>query len=275
MALPEPDPCDESALAQRLLVALEKGETDQARQIQGEIFGLHFAKLKAYVASRLTGQPDAHVEEVFGNAAEKMFKKLRQPEWVAWVTPGRSFAPGFFKIARFETVDYWQSNELDKSRPSYRDDRLSVSGLDSGLFETGAADDAFERVEEIDEASAEAALIMEAAQEVGGLDELLFTLRYVEEISLPDVERLLVLAEREDAEKAAREARALPSVDDDLGEQYLDLIRECPAAHPMNYNNLKVAVHRALNRVRDHLDPDDAVDLDDPDDELDELGRRR
>lgn len=236
-------PPDESELAERLLVALDECESDEIARLQGTIFGLHFAKLRAYVAARMTGVPAAHVEEVFAEAAAEMFVTLMDPESVRWVQPGRSFAQLFFTIARRETVEYW------RGRPPYGDrSHLSGDGDPRGIDEMCSVD----TIEELVEESAlvlEAGAIMEALGGAKGLDGLLLELTIVADIKLKDVEQLLVLAEERDREEATQKAAIRLDIVPVLAAQYLELIRECPSARPMSYNALKVAVHRARKRA--------------------------
>jgi hypothetical protein len=238
-------PPSESELAERLLVALDRCEGNEIERLQGKIFGLHFGKLRAFVAARMCGVPAAHVEEVFGEAAAKMFLTLLDAERVRWVQGDRSFAQLFFTIARRETIDYW------RGRPPYGD-RSRVSG-DS---DPRAIDEIYsvDTIEELVDESAliqEASAIMEALGGVKGLDGLLLELTIVADIKLKDVEQLFVLADEGNREEADQKAATLLDVVPVLAAQYLELIRECPSARPMSYNALKVAVHRARRRAGD------------------------
>lgn len=239
----ESRPPRESELAERLLAALDCCDEDEIMRLQGMIFGLHFGKLRAFVAGRMCGVPAAHVEEVFGEAATKMFLTLLDPERVRWVHGDRSFAQLFFTIARRETVEYW------RGRSPYGDRARGFEREDSRGIEEIASVDVIEELLEEGTRIREAGAIMRAIGGVKGFDGLLLELTVIAEIKLKHVEQLLVLAEERNHGEAARKAGILLDTKPLLAGQYLELIRECPSARPMSYNALKVAVHRARKRA--------------------------
>lgn len=252
MASPsKPDPCDEHSLAERLLAALEKGDVDEARLIQGEILGLHLAKLRLFAASLLKGRPEVHLEEVFGNAAERMFVELDRPPKVAWARDVGSFWPLMSRIVKDAAIDYW------RGRGPYKDDRRTTSGVQPGLIEAAELEDPVADLLDADAFAADAARVLEAVGGAKTLDGLLLILIDLRGIPLKKVERLLVLAEQTDRGAALRKAAALLAAREDEASQYLDLIRECPSARPMTYNALRVAIHRARRRGRGEHKPTD------------------
>jgi hypothetical protein len=241
--LASPDPAAEHELATRLLAALEDCRTDEIEVLQGMIIGRHFAKLRTYVAAHVSGVPRADAEEVFAEATAAMFLALFDPKTVAWVEPGRSFSPLFFKIAGREVAEYW------RGRPPYKEDRRARAGIDAAAL--AAADrHAFRRwlIEEATDADGGA--VNAGLAGLGGLDGLLLELTAVCELTLKQVEGLLRLAEEEDGRAAIEQASALLDVNPILAEQYLTLVRECPTARQMSYGALKVAVHRARRRAQ-------------------------
>jgi DNA-directed RNA polymerase specialized sigma24 family protein len=246
MSMPMSDegsgPLSESEMAERLLVALDQCQGDEIERLQGQVFGLHFGKLRAFVAGRMRDVPAAQVEEIFSEAATKMFLTLLDPERVRWVRGDRSFAQLFFTIARREMADYW------RGRPPYGD-RLRVSGGDPRELDEICSVDTIEELVEENALIREAGAIMKALGGVKGLDGLLLELTVVAGIKLKDVERLLVLADEGNREEAVRKAALRLDIAPVLAAQYLELIRECPSARTMSYNALKVAVHRARKRA--------------------------
>lgn len=243
MAVAQPSQSIDGALAARLGAALERCDTTEIELTQGKIFGLHAPSLSLFVAARLASRPRTHGEEVFGQAALKIFSALQSAEKVRKVGPGGSFAPLFFTITRHEIADYW------RGRPPYGEDRRSVSGIDAAVIDQLHSVETIEDLHKEAADAEQAASIMDAVGGLKGLDGLLLELTIVAGLRLVDVEKLLHLAELPDAEAATQDAAALLDVDPILAGQYLELIRECPSARSMSYNALKVAVHRARRRA--------------------------
>jgi DNA-directed RNA polymerase specialized sigma24 family protein len=252
MAFPsKPDPCDERALAERLLAALERGDVDEARLIQGGVFGMHRAKLRIFVASLTKGRPEVHIDEVFSNAAERMFVEMGDPKKVRWVLEVGSFRPLLNRIARDEVIDYW------RGRKPYADDRRTVSGLRPGQLEAVEPENPISTLLDADAFATDAARILTSVGGERTLDGLLLILIDMYGVTLRQFERLLVLAQWADREAAVAEASTLLKGTEEAAAQHLELVRGCRSAHPMNYNALKVALHRARKRARGNLGPEE------------------
>lgn len=252
MAAPTPpERFDESVLALRLVAAIGRGNHNEAKQLKGEIIGLHYARLQLYVEARLRGRPAAHTEDVFSATCEKIFVALGDEDKVRWVVPGETFAKLFFKIARAEIADYW------RGRSPYKDYRTSVLSLEAGGFdsEPDNADCAADVTDELARLH-DATLILETLGGFETLDGLLLHLNAAEGIELTAITRLFTLAAQDSVDAATAEASRLLGVKPELAAQYLTLVRECPGARPMSYNNVKTAVCRARQRARRDIDPD-------------------
>jgi DNA-directed RNA polymerase specialized sigma24 family protein len=252
MAAPiPPDRFDESVLALRLVAAIGQGNHEEAKQLKGEIIGLHYGRLQLYVEARLRDRPAAHAEDVFSAIGEKIFVALGDEEKVGWVVPGETFAKLFFNIAKAEIADYW------RGRSPYKDYRTAVLSLESGGFES--VPDHVDCVADVTDELArihDATLILETLGGFETLDGLLLHLNAAEGIELTAITRLFTLAAQESADAATAEASGMLGVKPELAAQYLTLVRECPGARPMSYNNVKTAVCRARQRVRRDIDPD-------------------
>jgi DNA-directed RNA polymerase specialized sigma24 family protein len=248
---PPPEEFDESVLAGRLVAALREGDHDEAKQLKGEIIGLHYARLQLYVEARLRGRPAAHAEDVFSAACEKIFVSLGDEEKVGWVVPGETFAKLFFRIAKAETADYW------RGRPPYKDYCNGIASLDSGSFDSEPNHvDCIADVPDELARMHDATLILETLGGFEKLDGLLLHLNAAEGIELTAITRLFALAAHEHVDAATAEAAQLLGVKPELAAQYLTLVRECPGARPMSYNNVKTAACRARQRARRNIDPD-------------------
>jgi DNA-directed RNA polymerase specialized sigma24 family protein len=252
--MPAPNPpeqFDESVLATRLVSALRQGSHEEAKQLKGEIIGLHFARLKLYVEACLRGRPAAHAEDVFSATCEKIFVSLGDQDKVRWVVPGETFAKLFFRIAKAEIADYW------RGRSPYKDYRAATASLESGGFDlepdhvdcVAAVPDELARLHD-------ATLILETLGGFEKLDGLLLHLNAAEGIELTAITRLFALAAQKDVDAANAEAAHLLGVKPELAAQYLTLVRECPGARPMSYNNITTAACRARQRARRNIDPD-------------------
>jgi hypothetical protein len=252
MAAPTPpERFDESVLATRLVAALRDEHHAEAKQLKGEIIGLHYGRIELYVEARLRGKPAAHAQDVFGATCEKFFVALGNEEKVRWVTPGETFAKLFFKIAKAEIAEYW------RGRGPYKDYRPEVSSLESGGFDS--EQNPVDCVADVPDELArlhDATLILETLGGFKRLDGLLLHLNAAEGIKLATITRLFVLAAQDDTDAATAEATRLLGVKPELAAQYLTLIRECPSARPMSYNNIKTVACRARQRARRDIDPD-------------------
>ena len=252
MAAPTPpEKFDESVLATRLVAALKRDSGEEAKQLKGEIIGLHFARLQLYVEARLRGRPTAHAEDVFSATCERIFVALGDEDKVRWVVPGETFAKLFFSIAKTEIADYW------RKRSPYKDYRTAVSSLEGGGFDSEPDHvDCVAAVPDELARSHDATLILETLGGFEKLDGLLLHLNAAEGIELTAITRLFTLAAQENVDAATVEAAQLLGVKPELAAQYLTLVRECPGARPMSYNNIKTAVCRARQRARRNIDPD-------------------
>jgi hypothetical protein len=229
---------------------MEKEDVDGARLIQGEVFGMHRAKLRLFARSLMSGRPEVHIDEVFNNAAERMFAEMGRPKNVCWALEASSFRPLLNRVVWDETIKYW------RGRKPYKDDRRTVTGAHPAQLEVAELEDPIADLLDAHGFAADAAQILESVGGSKTLDGLLLVLIDMYGISLRQVERLLVLAEWDDREAALAEAIVLLKAGESEAGQYLELIRECPSAHLMTYNALKVAIHRARKRGRGDLGPE-------------------
>src|ERR1700745_4326604 len=109
MASPsKPDPRDAQSRAERLLAALDKGDVDGAQLIQGEILGLHFAKMRAITAAGMVGLPAIHIEEVADEAVLSFLIKLGKSDQVRYALEVGTFIPLLRQAIKDERVKYWR-----------------------------------------------------------------------------------------------------------------------------------------------------------------------
>lgn len=252
MASPsKPDPCDEQSLAERLLAALDKGDVDGAQLIQGEILGLHFAKIRALTAAGMVGLPDIHIEEVADEAIVNFLIKLGRIDQVRYALEVETFIPLLRRAIKDERITYWRKHG------GYKDDRRTVPGLPQAHLEAANLDDPIADLVDGFGFVADAAKVFDAVGGPASLDGIILHLVYERGLPLRKIERLLVLAESADPVAARAETMDLLASDEEDASSVLELIGNCPSARAITYAGLKAIVHRIRVRVRRKLGVDD------------------